>query len=91
MYDDYWEGQLRYGRTEPHLEDVGTREKHYLDLLELWKNTLEMTEQRPLHTEGVEQVIKELKTAISLLERQLTLHPGYDSSSSRFYDRILTQ
>lgn len=61
------------------LEDIGTRFKHYSELLDLWDSGLEILNERKRRESYVnEEQYREIKSAVSLLRKQIDILSGYD-------------
>lgn len=75
-------------KSQQSLTDEGTREKHLLELLELWKSAWQLMEDRREYSYVSEYEAKQqkkLEGAIEIVEKQLTGYKGYDWYSNKFY------
>jgi hypothetical protein len=72
------------------LKDIGTREKHYLELLEMWQNGKQIIEDKYYKSTMDHNRLEELITAIQLLQFHLKDFAGYDFTSLRYYRKELS-
>lgn len=73
------------------LNDVGTRYKHYSDLLSLWNSGEEILElicSRPYVTETDQINLERLRIAITLLETQINELADYSTKKWKMQDQI---
>jgi hypothetical protein len=66
------------------MTDVGTREQHLFELLELWQDTEEWATDRPSHSQRKLNILEELEIAIAFLRRTLTAGTQYNENFYRF-------
>lgn len=61
-------------RPALNLNDVGTREQHYIELIELFENSLELLkdQQHRFKSERLEMIADELDVTIEYLKRTVT-------------------
>ena len=74
--------------VEAKLTDVGTRFRHWSDLLEAWESGLEITKRHSTQTDHDKERVTQLETGIELLRKQIEVCGRFDAMRWKYFDQV---